>query len=54
MVITLRALDGKNRFDEFVRACILNEWRVYSVSVDNMVKVYNQSQFDINFDDNHN
>lgn len=54
MVITLRALDGKNRFDEFVRACILNEWRVYSVSVDNMVKVYNQSQVDIHFDDNQN
>lgn len=51
MVITLKALDGKNRFDEFMRACILNGWRVYSVSVDNMVKVYNQSQLDIQFDD---
>lgn len=51
LVVTLRAIDGKNRYDEFVRACIINGWRVYSVSVENMVRVYNQSQVDVQFDD---
>lgn len=51
IVITLKALDGRNRIDEFVRMCKLNDWRVYQISVDNMVKVYNQSQVDIEFKD---
>lgn len=51
LVVTLKAIDGKNRIDEFIQSCILNHWRVYHVSVDNMVKVYNQSQIEVKFDD---
>ncbi len=50
LVITLKALDGKNRIEEFTRACILNDWRVYPVSVKNMINLYNQSQVDVEFD----
>ncbi len=49
IVITLKAIDGKNRIDEFIRMCSLNDWRVYPVSVENMSKVYAQSQVDIDF-----
>ena len=51
IVITLKAIDGKNRIEEFVRMCIINDWRVYPIAVDNMIKVYNQSQIDIDFKD---
>lgn len=52
LVITLKAIDGKNRIEEFMQACVINEWRVYRISVDNMVKIYTQSQVEVNFEDN--
>ncbi|MBD5390994.1 S8 family peptidase [bacterium] len=50
IVITLKAIDNKNRIEEFIQSCIINEWRVYEVSVENMTKVYQQSQLEIKFD----
>ena len=51
IVITLKAIDGKNRIEEFIQRCVLNDWRVRQIEVNNMVKVYNQSQVDVEFDD---
>ena len=41
----------KNRIEEFIQSCVINEWRVYRISVDNMVKIYTQSQVEVNFED---
>lgn len=51
LVVTLKATDNKNRIEEFINSCILNQWRVYHVSIDNMIKVYNQSQLEVKFDE---
>ena len=51
LVVTLKAIDGQNRIEEFIQSCVINEWRVYRISVDNMVKIYTQSQVEVNFED---
>ena len=50
LVITLKAIDGKNRIDEFIQKCILNNWIVNEISVDEKINAYNKAQVDVEWE----
>ena len=50
LVITLRAIDRKNRIDEFIRKCTLNNWFVFKVDIKNRVKLYAETNEEIDFE----
>ena len=54
IVVTLRGMDGRNRFDEFKRNCQLQEepWIVEEIDMHTNIELYHEADVDINFDDN--
>ena len=50
VVITLKELNGVNRFDEFVRQCNYNGWIVNKIDVENRLDLYNTAEEKIEFD----
>ncbi|MBS1012485.1 S8 family peptidase [Levilactobacillus brevis] len=43
-VVTLKALDSKNRIDQFIQNCELRGWLVERASVENYIILHNQSE----------
>ena len=50
IVVTLREVNGVNRIDDFVKACILRGWLVNRIDVQNQLDIYASSQEEINFE----
>lgn len=50
IVITLKNVQGKNRIDEFIHACLLRGYIVNDVKIKNQVNIYNTAQEEIKFD----
>ncbi len=50
LVITLKNIQGKNRIDEFIHACLLRGYIVNDVKIQNKINIYNTAQEEINFD----
>jgi hypothetical protein len=50
LVVTLKALDHKNRIDSFINNCSFNQWLVTKISINERVAVYNQMEETIQFD----
>lgn len=50
VVVTLKAMDGVNRIDEFINNCFLNGWLVNVVDINNRIKIYHTAQEKIEFD----
>lgn len=50
IVITLKNIQGKNRIDEFIHACLLRGYIVSDVKIKNQVNIYNIAQQEIKFD----
>lgn len=52
LVITLKEINGVNRIEDFVQECILNNWFVNRVNIENKIDIYARSEEKINFEDN--
>lgn len=51
IVITLKAIDGVNRIDDFIKMCSLRGWLVNKIDIENRIDVYNIAEENIHFDD---
>lgn len=51
VVVTLKELHGKNRYDEFKAKCQMSNWFVNEIDIDNRIAVYNQAEAEIEFED---
>lgn len=50
VVITLKEINGKNRYDEFIRQCAFKGWLVNKVDVENRLELYNIAEQEIEFE----
>lgn len=51
IVITLKAIDGVNRIDEFIKNCSLRNWLVNRIDVEHRVDIYNIAEEEIEFNE---
>ena len=51
IVITLKEIHGKNRFDEFIHQCSFHKWFVEEVDIQNRFDIYNVAEEEIKFDE---
>ncbi len=50
VVITLKEINGVNRYDEFIRQCSFKGWLVNKVDVENRLKLYNIAEQEVKFE----
>lgn len=50
VVITLKGMKGINRYDEFKQNCLAKGWLVDTISIDNQIDIYNQSEMELNLE----
>ncbi len=50
VVITLKEINGINRYDEFIRQCKFKGWLVNKVDVESRVELYNIAEQEIKFE----
>ncbi len=50
LVVTLRAIDGVNRIDDFVQRCSFRAWIVNSIDIANQIEIFNAAEQEIEFD----
>jgi len=50
VVVTLKALDGKNRIEDFIQQCSLRGWLVNRINVDNRIMIYEKAEEEVTFD----
>ena len=51
IVVTLKELSGVNRIEDFIRNCLLNEWFVNKIDIENRVDIHNIAEEDIHFEE---
>ena len=51
IVVTLKELNGCNRIEDFIRSCLLNEWFVNKIDIENRVDIHNIAEEDIHFEE---
>ena len=56
IVVTLRGMDGRNRFEEFKQHCQLQiePWIVEEIDIHSSIELYQESDVEINFDEDSN
>lgn len=50
VVITLKELNGVNRYNDFIKQCIYNGWIVNEVNIENRLNLYNVAEENIKFE----
>ena len=50
LVITLKEINGNNRFNEFVQLCNFNSWIVDRINVENSIDIYNLAEEELLLD----
>jgi len=50
VIVTLKAIDGKNRIDDFINQAQLRGWLVNVLSVETQIELYNKLNEDVTFD----
>ena len=50
LVVTLREINGVNRFEDFIRRCLFRGWLVNRIDIETHVEIYNQAKKRIDFD----
>lgn len=50
VVITLKALDAKNRVDDFIAQCFSSGWLVNAIDIEEQLRVQEQAEHDITWD----
>lgn len=51
IVVTLKELNGVNRIEDFIRNCLLNEWFVNKIDIENRIDIHNIAEEDIFFEE---
>lgn len=51
LVVTLKEVNGKNRFDDFRARCEMSNWFVSDINIETRIDIYNQAEADIEFDE---
>ena len=49
LVVTLHAIDGVNRIDDFIQRCSFRAWIVNKVNVETQVDIFNAAEQEIEF-----
>ena len=50
VVVTLKEVNGINRIEDFIKACILRGWIVNRIDIQNQLDIYVNGQEEIHFD----
>ncbi len=50
VVITLKEINGVNRFEEFIKQCSFRGWLVNRIDVENKIELYNKAEEEIKFE----
>lgn len=50
LVVTLRAIDGVNRVDDFIQRCSFRAWIVNKINVEARVDIFNVAEQEIEFE----
>ena len=50
LVLTLKEMNGNNRYDEFIKLCSFNGWLVQRIIIDQRLNVYQQAETELFFD----
>ena len=50
IVVTLHAIDGVNRIDDFIQRCSFRAWIVNKINVETQVEIFNTAEEDIEFE----
>ncbi len=50
VVITLKEMNGVNRINDFIKACIIKGWIVNRLDIQNQIDIYSQAEEEINFE----
>ena len=50
MVVTLKEMNGVNRIDEFIKLCMMKNWVVNRIDVQNRIDVYSKAEEEIEFE----
>lgn len=50
LVITLRAMDGVNRIDDFIQRCSFRAWLVNRIDIENQIDIFNAAEQEIEFE----
>jgi len=50
LVVTLKEMNGVNRYDDFIKLCSMRGWLVSKVSINNQVDIFNKAEEDVEFD----
>ncbi|MBR4624160.1 MAG: S8 family peptidase, partial [Alphaproteobacteria bacterium] len=49
VVITLKAIDGVNRIEDFIQQCSLRGWLVNRINIENKIDIYNAAEAHVDF-----
>ena len=50
VVVTLKEMNGVNRIDEFIKLCMMKNWVVNRIDVQNRIDVYSKAEEEIEFE----
>lgn len=50
LVVTLKEINGVNRIQEFIQACLFRGWLVNTINIENRIDIYNAAEEEIEFD----
>ena len=51
VVVSLKEMSGRNRIEEFIQKCYVNNWLVTRINVENEIKIYEEADVEISFED---
>jgi hypothetical protein len=50
VVVTLKEMNGANRYDEFIKRCNLNNWITQKIQVESMLDVYAKADEEVHLE----
>lgn len=50
LVVTLHAMDGVNRIDEFIQRCSFRTWIINRIDIENQIDIFNAAEQEIEFE----
>ena len=50
VVVTLKEINGNNRYDDFIKMCSVNDWIVNEIRPENIVEVFEAANAEIEFE----
>ena len=50
VVVTLKEINGNNRYDDFIKMCSVNGWIVNEIKPENIIEVFETANAEIKFE----